>query len=176
MMRVQHDRVEGSEEPWIVINTRPHAEHTALENLQRQAFDVYCPMLRKRRSHARSVITVLRPLFPGYLFARPSRKARRWRSILSTYGVRSVVRAGEEPICIDHGFIASLKAREVEGAIARPASPYEVGQKVRITGGPFDGIVTTIIDLDEEERVVVLLEVLKRATKLTLNADGVTPV
>jgi transcriptional antiterminator RfaH len=70
----------------------------------------------------------------------------------------------------------SLKAREVEGAIARPANPYEVGKKVRIAGGPFDGIVTTIIDLDEEERVVVLLDVLKRATKLTLNADGVTPV
>ncbi len=176
MMRAQHDRVEGSEEPWIVINTRPHAEHTALENLQRQAFDAYCPMLRKRRSHARSVTTVLRPLFPGYLFARPSMQARRWRPILSTYGVRTVVRAGEEPTCIDHGFIASLKAREVEGAIARPANPYEVGQKVRIAGGPFDGIVTTIIDLEEEERVVVLLDVLKRATKLTLNADGVTPV
>jgi transcriptional antiterminator RfaH len=87
-----------------------------------------------------------------------------------------VVRAGEEPSCIDHGFIASLKAREIDGAVARPAKPYQVGQKVQITDGPFDGIVTTIIDLDEKERVVVLLEVLKRATRLTLKADAVTPV
>jgi transcriptional antiterminator RfaH len=133
-------------------------------------------MLRKRRSHARRVDMVLRPLFPGYLFARPDPQARRWRPILSTYGVRSVVRAGDQPSCIDHGFISSLRAREVDGAIVRPPRPYEVGQKVQIAGGPFDGIITTIIDLDEEERVVVLLDVLKRATRLTLDVDAVTPV
>lgn len=175
-MQLQHDGEATSEEPWIVVNTRPHAEPTALENLQRQAFETYCPMLRKRRSHARRVDMVLRPLFPGYLFARPGTAGRRWRPILSTHGVRTVVRAGEEPSCIDHGFIASLKAREIDGAVARPAKPYQVGQKVQITDGPFDGIVTTIIDLDEKERVVVLLEVLKRATRLTLKADAVTPV
>jgi transcriptional antiterminator RfaH len=174
-MRAEHDRSRASEEPWIVINTRPHAEHTALENLRRQAFDTYCPMLRKRWSHARSSTTVLRPLFPGYLFSRPGKHARRWRPMLSTCGVRNVVRAGEEPSFIDHGFIASLKAREVDGAIVRPAHPYEIGQRVQIAGGPFDGIVTTIIDLDEEERVVVLLDVLKRATRLTLAVDGVMP-
>jgi len=174
-MRAEQDRSRVSEEPWIVINTRPHAEHTALENLRRQAFDAYCPMLRKRRRHARSTNVVLRPLFPGYLFSRPGAHARRWRPMLSTYGVRNVVRAGEEPSLIDHGFIASLKAREIDGAIVRPARPYEIGQRVQIAGGPFDGIVTTIIDLDEEERVVVLLEVLKRATRLTLDVDGVMP-
>jgi transcriptional antiterminator RfaH len=166
----------GREQPWIVVNTKPSAEHTALENLQRQAFEAYCPMLRKRRSHARRVDMVLRPLFPGYLFARCGAQARRWRPILSTYGVRSVVRAAEEPSLIDHGFIVSLKAREIDGAIVRPARPYEVGQKVQIAGGPFEGIVTTIIGLDEEERVVVLLDVLQRAARLTLNVDAVTPV
>ncbi len=175
-MQLQHDRAAASEAPWIVVNTRPHAELTALENLQRQAFETYCPMLRKRRSHARRIDTVLRPLFPGYLFARPGTAGRRWRPILSTQGVRTVVRAGEEPSLIEHGFIASLKARQVDGAIARPAKPYEVGQMVQIAGGPFDGIVTTIIDLDEDERVVVLLEVLKRATRLILAVDAVTPV
>jgi transcriptional antiterminator RfaH len=175
-MQLHNDRVAASEAPWIVVNTRPHAEPLALDNLRRQAFETYCPMLRKRRSHARRVDTVLRPLFPGYLFARPRATGSRWRPILSTHGVRSVVRAGEQPSLIDHQFIASLKAREIDGAIARPAKPYEVGQQVQITDGPFDGIVTTIIDLDEEERVVVLLEVLKRATRLTLKADAVTPV
>jgi len=175
-MQRQHNRAAASREPWIVVNTRPHAEHTALENLQRQAFESYCPMLRKRRSHARRVDMVLRPLFPGYLFTRPGSPGGRWRPILSTHGVRNVVRAGEEPSLIDDGFIASLKAREVDGAIVRPATPYEVGQTVQIAGGPFDGIVTTIIDLGEDERVIVLLDVLKRATRLTLKVDAVTPV
>jgi transcriptional antiterminator RfaH len=168
--------LSGCVDPWVVVRTRPHAEQTALENLKRQTFETYCPMLRKRRSHARRVEIVLRPLFPGYLFARCGKQARQWRPILSTYGVRSVVRAGEEPSFIDHGFIASLRAREIDGAIVRPAKPYEVGQKVRIAGGAFDGIVATIIDLEEEERVVVLLDMLQRAAKLTLDVGAVTPV
>jgi transcriptional antiterminator RfaH len=178
MMQLRCDRaLSGHEDPWIVVNTRPHAEQTALENLQRQTYEAYCPMLRKRRSHARRVEMVLRPLFPGYLFARCGKQARQWRPVLSTYGVRTVVRAGEEPSLIDHGFIASLKAREIDGAIVRPAKPYEVGQKVQIAGGgAFDGIVATIIDLEEEERVVVLLDVLQRATRLTLDVGAVTPV
>jgi len=174
-MRAQHNRADTAEEPWIVVNTRPHAEPTALENLRRQAFDAYCPMLCKRRSHARSVSMVLRPLFPGYLFARSGATSRRWRPMLSTYGVRNVVRAGEEPSLIEHGFIASLKAREIDGAIVRPARAYEVGQRVQIAGGPFDGIVTTIIDLEEEDRIVVLLDMLKHTTRLTLTVDAVTP-
>jgi transcriptional antiterminator RfaH len=174
-MGVHTDQLEASGEPWMVVNTRPHAENTALDNLHRQAFDAYCPMLRRHRSHARSVTSVLRPLFPGYLFVRAGPELGRWRPILSTYGVRNVVRAGEKPSVIDNGFIASLKAREIDGAIVRPASPYRIGQKVRIAGGAFDGIVATIIELDADDRVVVLLELMKHTTKATLNSEQLTP-
>jgi hypothetical protein len=54
--------------PWAVINTHPHREEMALENLMRQGFIAYCPMLRRRRSHGRRITPVLRPLFPSYLF------------------------------------------------------------------------------------------------------------
>jgi len=161
--------------PWIVINTHPHREHLALQNLGRQDFEAYCPMIRKRRSHARRVETVLRPLFPNYLFVRASRQLGRWRPILSTYGVRTIVRAGLELSFIDDGFIASLKAREQEGAIVRPASPYHLGQRVQIAGGPFDGIVATIIEMDEKDRLVVLLQLMNRAIKVKLKGEAVMP-
>jgi len=173
--RLPHHQPGTAEAPWIVVNTRPHAEPTALENLRRQAFDVYCPMLRKRRSHARRISMALRPLFPGYVFARTSAVSDRWRPILSTYGVRNVVRAGEKPSLVEHGFIANLKSREIDGAIVRPAHPYAIGQTVQISGGPFDGIVTTIVDLEDMDRVVVLLDMLKCATRLTLATDALTP-
>src|SRR5260221_14290685 len=116
-MGIEHQRFDTAAAPWIVVNTHPHQENLALENLARQAFEAYCPMIRKRRSHARRVESVLRPLFPNYLFVRANRQLGRWRPILSTYGVRTIVRAGDELSFIDDGLIASLKAREVEGAI-----------------------------------------------------------
>lgn len=66
-----------STDPWIVINTNPHRERLVLGNLQRQALNVYCPMIRKRRSHARRIEAVLRPLFPTYLFVQANADLRR---------------------------------------------------------------------------------------------------
>lgn len=161
--------------PWIVINTNPHRERMVLQNLQRQALNAYCPMVRKHRSHARRVETVLRPLFPSYLFVQANAELKRWRPILTTHGVRTVVRTGEDLSFIDDGFIAGLKMREVDGAVVRPPSPYRIGQEVRITGGPFDGFITTILDLDEKDRLLVLLDVMHRGIKIKLSGEMVMP-
>ena len=168
--------VSEAEAPWIVINTHPHRESLALQHLQRQGFETYCPVMHKRRSHARRVEMVLRPLFPNYLFVRADWEHMRWRPILSTCGVRSIVRAGEELSFVHHDFVASLKLREIDGAIVRPASPYQVGQKVEIAGAAFAGLVATIIEMDEKDRIVVLLNLMNRSTRVTLRQNAVMPV
>lgn len=161
--------------PWIVINTNPHRERLVLENLQRQALTTYCPMIRKHRSHARRVETVLRPLFPGYLFVQANAALQRWRPILSAHGVRTVVRTGDSLSFIDDEFIAGLKGREVDGAVVRPPSPYRIGQEVRIAGGPLDGFIATILELDEKDRLLVLLDVMHRGIKVRLDGGMVMP-
>jgi len=161
---------------WIVINTNPHREQMVLENLRQQALNAYCPMIRKQRSHARRVETVLRPLFPSYLFVETNADLKQWRPIQSTHGVRTVVRTGDAPSFIDDEFITGLKLREVDGAVVRPPSPYQIGQEIRIAGGPFEGFIATILDLDEKDRMLVLLDVMQRGVKIKLNGEMVTPV
>jgi len=161
--------------PWIVVNTNPHRERLVLENLRRQALNAYCPMVRKQRSHARRIETVLRPLFPSYLFVQANADLKRWQPLQSTHGVRTVVRTGDDPSFIADAFIAGLKMREVDGAVVRPPSPYQIGQEVRITGGPFDGFIATILDLDEKDRMLVLLDVMHRGIRIKLNGEMVTP-
>jgi transcriptional antiterminator RfaH len=161
--------------PWIAINTNPHRERMVLDNLERQRLSAYCPMIRKQRSHARRVEMVLRPLFPGYLFAQANGDLTRWRPILSMHGVRTVVRAGDDPSFIDDEFITGLKLREIDGAVVRPPSPYRIGQEVRITSGPFDGFISRILELDEKDRLVVLLDVMQRGVKIKLSSEIVTP-
>jgi transcriptional antiterminator RfaH len=165
-----------SAEAWIVINTQPHRERLTMESLRERNFDAYYPLIRKRRSHARRIETVLRPLFPNYLFVRVSLERAQWRPILSTHGVRTIVRMGQELSYVEDAFINSLKAREVDGAIVRPEAPYQVGQKVQIAAGPFDGIVATIIAMNEKDRLVVLLDLMQRSVKMTLTCDQVTAV
>lgn len=174
-MGSEHERLQATSSPWIAVNTHPHREPLTLDNLRRQDFEAYCPMIRKRRSHARRVDTVLRPLFPSYLFVRTNPELARWRPILSTYGVRNVVRVGDAPGFIDEGFVASLRAREVDGAIVDAAGAYQVGQQVQIASGPFDQVVATIIDMGEKDRLVLLLDMMNRRIKVQVASEQVVP-
>ena len=51
-----------------MVYSRPGLETRALTNLKRQEYNVWLPLYRKKRRHARKLEKVLRPLFPRYLF------------------------------------------------------------------------------------------------------------
>jgi transcriptional antiterminator RfaH len=57
----------------------------------------------------------------------------------------------------------------------RPAAPYQVGQRVCITTGPFDGLVATIIDMDEKDRLLVLLNFMSRGVRMRVPSEHVAP-
>lgn len=158
---------------WAAINTHSNQERTAIKNLERQAFEAYCPLVNKQIRHARRVKDVLRPMFPGYVFVQYTPGLTMWRPILSTFGVRSLVRCGNDLSTLDGNFILGLKSREVDGAILRPERSYEVGQQVRIAGGAFDSLVATIIEMDERDRLVVLMDLLNNKVRVKVEASGV---
>ncbi len=158
---------------WLVVNAQPHRETVAIEHLGRQDFLAYCPLIRKRITHARRTMETMRPLFPGYLFVAFDVASQRWQPLLSTRGIRSVVRCGDAPSFIGADFIRKLREREIDGVIGRPAIPFKVGQDVRVVDGALDGLIGTIIELGERERLVVLLNLLNRPVRVTLNASKV---
>jgi len=174
-MRTEYRDFLDRHTAWAVVNTHPHREHIALENLWRQDFVSYCPMIRKRIRSARRAQEVLRPLFPSYVFVRAA-DAPQWRPILSTYGVRTMVRFGDQLSLLDNRFIESLRAREVDGAIVKPDRPFAVGQEVRMAGGPFDGLVAKIIETREKDRLIVLLNMLNQPVRVKVTAEQVTQV
>lgn len=157
--------------PWAVVNTHPYRECLACDHLSRQAFSVYCPMVRKRIRHARRLRDVLRPLFPGYLFVQINPSIHRWRPILSTFGVRTLVRFGEELGLLEDSLIQRFKAREIDGALDTAAADYRVGQRARIVDGAFEGAVVSILSLHEKDRIVVLLDLMCQTVRMKLDAS-----
>ncbi len=151
---------------WIVLTTHPHREDFAIENLVRQDYNAYCPMLIKRIKHARRAYDAKRPLFPGYIFVERPAQHQLWRPLLGTFGVRSVVCQGERPSLLPAAFVESLKAREMDGAIRKPELPFEPGQSVAINGGAFDGLVGQILEIRESDRVLLLLNLLNQQTRV----------
>jgi transcriptional antiterminator RfaH len=162
---------------WIVARIHPHKEQLALDNLTRQGFHPYCPRIRRRIRHARRLQSVLRPLFPGYVFIRLNPEQEQWRSIASTFGVRNLIRFGERPGTVPDQFVTGLRSTEEGGAVTIPRArdSYEVGEKIRMREGPFEGLIATVLSATDSERIVVLMDLLRRSVRVRVPINEVVP-
>ena len=138
---------------WTVVATPQRKENYAKLNLERQGFAVYCPTICPRIKHARSTTEVLRPMFPGYLFVQVSQDVHCWRPILSTKGVRALIRSGNRPVSADE-LVLELQASELGGAVTR-TSTAELG--------PAGKVAEMIKTLPDEECRSALLDALAPA-------------
>ncbi len=163
---------------WYAVLTKPQSEAKALDNLLRQGYSAYLPYARVQLSHARRRQIALRPLFPRYLFAGLDRSSMPWRPILSTFGVKDLVRAGGEPALVPAEVVSELQEREAAGAFDRTgrSETLHLGDLVRVTSGLFEDMIGRLVELRERDRVVVLLDFLGRTVKAELTAHAVDAV
>ena len=162
---------------WYVVHCRVNSEQRAEINLQRQDYEVWLPMYHKTRRHARRVESVLRPLFPRYLFVRLDLSSQPWRPILSTFGVHTIIAGGDGPLAIGDDIIAALQARaDSDGVFEIARSALKPGDQVRVQGGPMadlEGIFQAELDSD---RVLILLKLMGREVRVSVAGGDVEPI
>lgn len=161
---------------WYVVQTHPHSENKAAAHLARQSFTTYLPRYLKRRRHARRVETVAAPLFPRYLFVAIDTKVQRWRSIHSTVGVARLISHGEDPVPVPCCVIDDLRRSETaNGFVHLDQRPkFAPGDQVRILDGVFAAQLGLYEGMTDSERVAVLLDLLGRKVRITLDAELIT--
>lgn len=172
-----------SELPWYVAHTKPRQEAVALDNLRRQAFDVYLPMFKvfkvARRGRARGAadaMTGTEPMFPRYIFLRPTRAAQSLSSVRSTLGVSRLVMFGAQPATIRQALLDDIRAAETlrEQADLSQISPYQPGMAVRLQDPAFSGL-QALVQAVSVDRVTLLLEILGRPQTLSVRFSQITP-
>jgi transcriptional antiterminator RfaH len=165
----------GNGAAWYVVQTQVNAEAKAARNLLQQGFEIYLPRYLKRRSHARKVENVAVPLFPRYLFVSIDIATQRWRSVQSTYGVSHLVLNGSEPAPCVGSVIDSLKAREdANGFVKLDRRPkFAIGEKVRVLAGVFAENLGLFDGMADRDRVAILLDLLGRKVRVSIEADMV---
>ena len=162
-------------ERWFVAHTLPKSERRAELHLGAQRFRTYLPQIQKTVRHARQLKTVLRPLFPRYLFVILDLERDPWLSVRSTVGISRVVAAQDgRPIPVPVGIVESLIAHS-NGDLTRLDTRFVRGQSVRILSGPFVDFVGTLERLDGAGRVQVLLELMGTAVPVSLHRSVLSP-
>jgi transcriptional antiterminator RfaH len=161
---------------WYVVRSQPHAERRARENLERQGFDAWLPLCRRRRRHARKMEIVLRPLFPRYLFVAIDLDTTPWRAMLSTFGVANVIQGPAGPVPVPDPVIEGLRARADEaGVLDLEPLALQAGAKVRVTAGPFTDVEGIFQARTDAERVAILLTLMGRAVRVTVPEGDIEP-
>jgi transcriptional antiterminator RfaH len=161
---------------WYVVHTKPNEEARASHHLVRQSFSVYLPRYARTRRHARKTESVVRPLFPRYLFIALDLARDRWRSIQSTFGVVGLVMSGDQPAYLPSEAVEAIRAREdALGHVTLGLAPgLGVGSKIKLLDGIFadhSGVLDRIAD---ERRVAVLVQLLGRQVRVFVDAESVT--
>lgn len=161
---------------WYLVYSKPRQEHVALENLLRQGYSGYLPLLRERRRRQGRLRTVDGPMFPRYLFVRLSDETDDWGPIRSTIGVVSLVRFGGRAARVPDDLIAVLYAAENgQGVYEPPVPALRPGDAVRIVDGVMAGYEAIFQARSGHERVLLLLEIAGKSARIEVDADHVEP-
>ena len=153
---------------WYAVHTKPRQERTALLHLERQGFTCYLPLIRERRRIRRQTQWISSAFFPRYLFAHLDLARQNTAPIRSTQGVVGLVRFGLEPAALPDGFVDRLR-QECGDAGATHVVEWQAGEALEVTEGPFAGLRAVFAARDGEARVIVLMELLGRTQRLTLD-------
>jgi transcriptional antiterminator RfaH len=161
---------------WYLVYCKPRQESVARENLARQGYETYLPFLREARRRQGKRVSVVAPMFPRYLFIHLSSETDNWAPIRSTLGVVSLVRFGRAAARVPDGLIGALRSREdAQGIQILPVEEYKPGSRVRITQGGFAGYEGIFQAASGRDRVTVLLNVLGRSARTTVDSASIEP-
>lgn len=170
---------------WFVIHTYAGHENQvrtnlmsriASMNMEHVIYECVIPMEDVIEFKAGKKTVVPKKVFPGYVLVRmedPERNQEAWMCVRHTPGVTGFVSSGSRPI--------PLTRREVERILQvkpdkkiKPKLDWEVGESVRVMGGPFADFNGTIAEINvDQSKLKVLVNIFGRETPVELGFDQV---
>jgi transcriptional antiterminator RfaH len=159
--------------PWFAVMTKHGAEDRVATQIHTQLNrEVYVPKIEIKVKRSRSLVTVTRPLFPHYLFAR-LHIPEEWKLITFTRGSLKVLGGWQQPHPVSEEIIAFIRSQERDNDNVIQYYNFKADDPVYITQGPLrdlHGIFEHYVD--GYGRVKVLLSLLNYQASVVLEASS----
>ena len=153
-----------------MVHTKPRAEARALENLQRQGFEVFLPMITLQKVRRAKLANVTEPMFSRYLFLRTTQAMEDLSVVRSTLGVSQLVRFGTVPAKVPHAWVEAMRLQpSLEEKLLKS------GDKVLIADGMLKGLVAVYMQPDGELRAMVLVDLLSKPHLVSYEVASLLP-
>lgn len=158
---------------WNAVQVCTNHEVRVAEHLASRSLEHYLPTYRQNSRWTDRTVTLMRPLFPGYVFVRflPASRIR----LLSTPGIIRLIGNGQSGL-IPCEEIEKIQAALAEGYLLEPHPRIEKGTKVRIQRGIFAGAEGRVTDLRHNCRVVLSLSGVEHGFSVEVKRDEISVI
>lgn len=166
---------------WALATVQPMREKLAAENLARQDFETYSPLVLEQRVVCGRKVECATPLFRGYMFVRLH---DRWRSILGTRGVTGLMLDAleEVPVRIRESEIEKIRSAEIDGVIilekkVRARRRFAEGDEVMVRQGlALESKIGIFSGDTRQDRMKVLFKMLGREVPIYVRESDLVAV
>ena len=160
---------------WVLIYTKARQEMIANENLIKQGYKTFLPLIApSNRNEKRSLV----PVFPRYLFAQINLELDNWATIKSSIGVSNIVMFSEKFTSIPSNIIQLMQDKLDKSGVYREdfsVVDYQKGDSVSIKGGRFAGIDAIFLSKKSNDRVRLLLKLLNTSVVAEITRSNIDP-
>ena len=159
---------------WLAAYTRPRHEAAVAQQLEAKGLAFLLPTFIRARRWSDRVQRVVEPLFPSYVFVNASRGEH--VRVLQTAGVINLVSVAGRPAPLRAEDVAMLRECAARPRQFEPHPFLSIGQKVRVTRGPFAGWEGVLANRKNSQRLVISFEHVMRSVSVDLAGADVEAV
>jgi len=156
---------------WAIVQFKPNAHKLATHNLNQQNFETFLPSEKVSKYKNNKYTSILRPLFPGYMFVAIKKDQTPWSKIKSTFGVSKILTFNNQPYNISHELLSRIMSQCDSEGILLPPKKFVEGETVRIMSGAFNNFLATVDNIDKNKRIWVLIDLLGQETRASIKSE-----
>lgn len=172
---------QNLEPKWYVIHTYSGYENNVKANLEKMVenrgledmiFDIVVPMEEQIEIKAGKTKSTLRKVFPGYVLIKMIMTDETWYVVRNTHAVTSFVGSGTKPVPLTDEEMKNMGLIDLTINV-----DYEIGDRVQVINGPFEGFEGIVNDINKEKRKVkVTVAMFGRETNVELDFSQIQKI
>ncbi|MGI5840475.1 MAG: transcription termination/antitermination protein NusG [bacterium] len=173
------------EKNWYVVHTYSGYENKVKTNLEKRVesmgmqdkiFRVLVPMEDEVEIKNGKRKIAKKKVFPGYVLVEMIVTDDSWYVVRNTPGVTGFVGSGTKPISLQESEIKAI-LRQMGFEEARPKVLFSPQEAVKVKGGPFEGFVGTVEEVNGEKgKLRVRISMFGRETPIELDFSQVQKI
>ena len=163
-----------SEKHWYALYTKPRHEFKAQVQLEAKEIEFYLPTITKTKKWSDRKKKITEPVFKGYIFVFVNEKER--LLALQNNAIVTTVSFQGKPSVIPEWEIVNLKKILDENPEIFVSDKIEIGTKVKIVSGAFEGVIGVVQEANKERWLAVSIDLLQRSILVKLNQESVLKI